>query len=85
MSPLGSPLTVGYLLGVGATATVGQWCLTRAFTLGKPARVSVVGLTQIVFAMGLDLMFGGPAFDPATLAGIGLVLLPTAWVMASRE
>ncbi|MBY0230781.1 MAG: hypothetical protein K2W96_15960, partial [Gemmataceae bacterium] len=84
LSPLASPSTAALLLGVGATATLGQWCLTQAFTLGKPARVSIVGLTQIAFAMGLDLLFGGPAFAPSTLAGIGLVLLPTAWVMASR-
>lgn len=72
------------LLGVGATATLGQLCLTRAFTLGQPSRVSIVGLTQILFAMGLDLAFGGKPFDPSTLAGIGLVLAPTAWIMAGK-
>ena len=85
LAPLADPATAWLLLGVGASATVGQLCLTRAFTLGKPARVSVIGLTQILFALGLDLLFGGAAFDPATLAGIGLVLLPTAWVMSSRD
>src|SRR4029434_2712545 len=30
-----------YLLGVGLTATVGQICLTKAFTLGDPAKISV--------------------------------------------
>src|SRR5262249_6953310 len=65
------------LLGIGATATVGQLCLTRAFTMGQPARVSVVGLTQIVFALGLEVGFGGSPFDDATrLAGIGLVVAP---------
>jgi drug/metabolite transporter (DMT)-like permease len=72
------------LLGVGATATVGQLCLTRAFSDGPPAKVSVVGLTQVLFALGLDLAFGEPWFSPATLAGIGLVVAPTAWVMAGR-
>ncbi len=72
------------LLGIGATATLGQWCLTRAFTSGEPAKVSVVGLTQIVFALGLDLLLANTTFNPTTLAGIGLVLAPTAWVMAAR-
>lgn len=72
------------LLGVGATATIGQLCLTHAFTTGQPAKVSVVGLTQIVFAMGLDLLFGGSPFTATTLAGIGLVMAPTAWVMTER-
>ena len=72
------------LTGVGITATLGQFCLTRAFTSGQPARVSVVGLTQIVFAMGLDLLFTPATFGAMTLAGIVLVLAPTAWVMAEK-
>lgn len=76
--------TMFLLLGVGLAATLGQVCVTRAFTSGQPARVSVAGLTQIVFALGLDLMFQGPSVQPITLAGIGLVLAPTAWMMAGR-
>jgi drug/metabolite transporter (DMT)-like permease len=76
---------VRLLVGVGATATLGQLCLTQAFTRGQPARVSVVGLTQIVFAMGLELHFGeSPFADPARLAGIGLVVAPTAWMMMGK-
>jgi drug/metabolite transporter (DMT)-like permease len=76
--------TIVLLLGVGLAATLGQVCVTRAFTSGPPARVSVAGLTQIVFALGLDLLFQGPGLQPVTLAGIGLVLAPTAWMMAGR-
>src|SRR5215212_9672400 len=36
--------TLALLLGVGAAATVGQLAMTRAFALGHPSRVSVVGL-----------------------------------------
>jgi drug/metabolite transporter (DMT)-like permease len=72
------------LLGVGVSATVGQMCLTRAFTAGEPAKVSVVGLTQIVFVIGLDLLIDGMPFEPLTLAGIALVMAPTAWVMAGK-
>jgi drug/metabolite transporter (DMT)-like permease len=84
LGPAVAGWNLALLFGVGATATVGQLCLTRAFSAGPPAKVSVVGLTQIVFAMGLDLAFGGPWFSPTTLAGIGLVVAPTAWVMAGR-
>jgi drug/metabolite transporter (DMT)-like permease len=70
------------LLGVGVAATLGQLCVTRAFTSGPPARISVVGLMQIVFALGLDILFEGPSLRPVTLAGIALVLAPTAWMMS---
>jgi drug/metabolite transporter (DMT)-like permease len=71
------------LAGVGVFATLGQLFLTRAFAAGPPARVAVVGLTQIVFAMGLDVLVFGRSFSPATLLGIGLVMAPTAWLLAS--
>jgi hypothetical protein len=65
-------------------ATLGQVCFTLAFTSGPPARVSVVGLMQIPFALGLDLVFGAPVLEWVTLAGIALVLAPTAWMMLDR-
>jgi len=76
--------TLLLLLGVGVAATLGQVCVTLAFTSGQPARVSVVGLMQIVFALGLDLLFHGPNVPPVALAGIALVLAPTAWMMADK-
>jgi drug/metabolite transporter (DMT)-like permease len=76
--------TLGLLLAVGGTATVGQLFLTKAFAAGPPAKVSVVGLTQVVFALGLYLLLERPPFHPATLVGIALVMAPTAWVMALR-
>jgi drug/metabolite transporter (DMT)-like permease len=69
------------LLGVGLSATAGQIWLTRAFAGGPPAKVAVVGLTQIVFALGFDVVFWGQQFDAATLGGIALIVFPTAWVM----
>jgi drug/metabolite transporter (DMT)-like permease len=84
LAPLGDGGTLFLLLGVGVAATLGQFCVTQAFTAGQPVRVSVVGLTQVLFALGLDLMFEGPHFRPATLVGIAMVLLPTAWVMAGK-
>jgi drug/metabolite transporter (DMT)-like permease len=76
--------TLGLLLAIGATATVGQLFLTKAFAAGPPTKVSVVGLTQVVFALGLYLLLERPAFHPATLVGIALVMAPTAWVMTLR-
>jgi drug/metabolite transporter (DMT)-like permease len=75
----GYPLLM--LLGVGVTATVGQLFLTKAFAAGPPAKVSVVGLTQIVFVMVLEVLLTDRSFSPATLLGIALVMAPTAWLM----
>jgi drug/metabolite transporter (DMT)-like permease len=69
------------LLGVGASATLGQFCLTKAFAAGAPAKVSVVGLTQIVMALALDVSLFGVAVDQRKLLGMGLILVPTAWIM----
>lgn len=77
--------TLLLLLAVGTAATLGQWCITRAFTSGPPTRISVVGLMQVAFALGLDLLFEGPNVRPITLAGIGLILAPTAWMMLDRS
>ena len=71
--------TAGMLLGVGVSATVGQLFLTMAFAAGSPARVSVVGLSQVGFSMLLEMALLHRSFSPTTLFGIGLVILPTAW------
>ena len=73
------------LLGVGGFATVGQLFLTRAFAAGPPARVSVVGLTQVAFALGIDVCLLGESVDWRKLLGVALVGAPAAWLMASRR
>jgi drug/metabolite transporter (DMT)-like permease len=70
--------TLGLLLGVAASGTGGQYCLTRAYAIGRPASLAIVGLTQIVFAVLFDVVFWGRALDPATIAGFALVALPSA-------
>jgi drug/metabolite transporter (DMT)-like permease len=69
------------LLGAGVCATVGQYYLTKAFAAGDPAKVSVVGLTQIVFVLFLDVVLLGNPVEPEKLFGIPLIVGPTAWLM----
>lgn len=71
--------TIATLLAIGVCATVGQIFLTLAFAHGPPARVSVVGLSQVGFVMLMEMIFMGRSFSPATLLGIALVVTPTAW------
>jgi drug/metabolite transporter (DMT)-like permease len=81
---IGDPQTWAMLLGVGATATIGQLFLTKAFAAGPPAKVAVVGLSQVVFAMVLEVALLKHTYPPTSLAGIALVIAPTAWLMVNR-
>jgi drug/metabolite transporter (DMT)-like permease len=76
------PPVLGMLLGLGLAATVGQIALTKAFTTGRPARVSVIALSQIVFAIGFEIMVWGRSFNAGTLAGMALIVAPSAWLMS---
>jgi drug/metabolite transporter (DMT)-like permease len=80
-APLRDGTTLALLFGVGLTATVGQLAMTKAFALGSPSRVSVVGLMQIVFALFFDLFLWKRQFGPLVVFGITLVVGPSAWLM----
>ncbi len=75
------PRVILELLGMGVTALVGQLFLTLAFSRGMPAKVSVVGLTQIVFALAFGLWLFGHEVNGLTLLGTLLVIAPTAWLL----
>jgi drug/metabolite transporter (DMT)-like permease len=80
-APLADAPTLWLLVGVGLAGTLGQLAMTKAFALGDPSRVSVVGLTQIVFALLFDLLLWRRPFDLLTLFGIALVVAPSGWLM----
>jgi drug/metabolite transporter (DMT)-like permease len=77
---LSDPTVIAVLFGVGLTATVGQVFLTFAFRTGKATNVAVVGLSQVVMAMAVEVA-GGAHLGWVKVAGTALVLGPTAWVM----
>lgn len=83
--PFYRPYPMMLLLGVGVAASIGQMFLTRAFAMGDPAKVSVVGLSQVVFAMLIDLIWAGRDVTMLTLLGTLLILAPTAWVILERK
>lgn len=75
------PLDLAMLGGMGVAAMTGQFCLTHAFKLGPATQVSVVGLSQVGFAMVIDMFVWGRQFNWMTLLGIALVLGPTGWLL----
>jgi drug/metabolite transporter (DMT)-like permease len=44
--------------------------------------VAVIGLSQVAFALGFDVLLWSRALTPATVLGFALVLTPTAWVLS---
>ncbi|MFN9721080.1 MAG: DMT family transporter [Planctomycetota bacterium] len=79
-----SPKAFGLLIGTGIAATAGQMLLTRAFASGAPTRVSVVQLTQVLFAMIFDIVIWHRSFGAKSIAGMLLVIGPTVWLMLRR-
>ena len=67
--------------GMGMSATLGQFMLTKAFTTGVPAKVAVAGLTQVAFGMISDVLLFDRQITLLTAAGTVLVLAPTAWLL----
>jgi drug/metabolite transporter (DMT)-like permease len=75
------PRTFALLLGVGISATIGQLFLTKAFAAGPPAKVSVVGLSQVGISALVDTLFFHRTFTLHMLAGMALVIAPTIWLL----
>ena len=76
-----TPATLLMLLCVGLAATAGQLFLTKAFTTGSPSRISVIGLAQTAITMLFQVILHGQQFSAITLAGMALIVAPTAWVL----
>jgi drug/metabolite transporter (DMT)-like permease len=84
-SVLADPATLLLLAAVGGLATLGQIMMTRAFSLGQPQRLAVVGLTQVVFALGFDLWIWHYHLNVAEFAGLAMILGPVAWLVGRRR
>jgi len=72
------------LIGIGLAATVAQLCLTKAFSTGSPARVSVVGLSQVVVAALVKWFLEQRIPTSGSMVGMALVVASTVWVILSQ-
>ena len=84
-TPFYDPIVLALLIGVGLTASGGQMLLTRAFAAGDPSRVSVVGLSQVLFTLVIDVIFTSHEVTLTICLGTLLIIVPTAWVMIERQ
>ena len=72
------------LIGVGIAATGGQLCLTKAFSTGSPSNVSIVGLSQVVFAAVFKWVLERELPSLVSASGMLLVMAATIWVMLNK-
>lgn len=79
------PTSLPRLLGVGVTAMLGQLFLTKAFSAGRPARISVVGLSQVAVAASYKWVVEGRIPAPLAVIGMLMVIASTIWVMLRQE
>ncbi|HZS06946.1 MAG TPA: DMT family transporter [Blastocatellia bacterium] len=70
-----------FLFMTGLTGVLGQFGMTMAFARGHAARVSVVILSQIFFALILDLVVWHRAINVISVIGMILVAAPTGWLI----
>ena len=70
------------VLGVGVFGTLGQIFLTKAYAAGAPARVAVLGLTQVVFGLAFDVLIWRRPLPATSILGTLLILGPAAWLIA---
>jgi len=73
------------ILGIGLAATVGQLCLTKAFASGPPARVSVVGLSQVAVAIIFKWVHENRIPTWVSCLGMTMVVASTMWVILSQS
>lgn len=85
LSPLRDLKTDALLVGIGVFATTGQILMTRAFHVAAPQRLSVIGLSQVLFALGFDVLIWDRKLEAMMLLGITLVVAPVAWLLARRR
>jgi drug/metabolite transporter (DMT)-like permease len=75
------------LVGIGVLATLGQLCLTRAYALAPAARIGAFTYVTVVFGGLTGWALWGERPDPASLAGMALVVaccLLAGWRPARR-
>lgn len=70
-----------WLIPIGVLASLGQWCMTRAFSRGATLLVANLQYFGIVFAAFYSLLLFGDKIDP--MAWVGMVVIVVSGVAAT--
>ena len=63
-----------WVIPIGILASLGQWCMTRAYSKGATLVVASMQYFGIVFAVGFSLMLFGDHIEPMGWAGIAVIV-----------
>jgi S-adenosylmethionine uptake transporter len=64
-----------WLIPIGVLASMGQWCMTRAFSRGATLLVANLQYVGIVFAAIYSLLLFGDQIDPMAWAGMVVIVV----------
>jgi S-adenosylmethionine uptake transporter len=64
-----------WVVPIGVLASLGQWCMTRAYRKGATLVVASMQYSGIVFASGYSLLLFGDHIAPLGWAGIGVIVV----------
>lgn len=81
------PVQWFWLIPLGLTGTLGQVFLTSAYGHGTPVLVALVGISQMLFAAGYDVLVWDRHFDGPQIAGMAAVAVAISFsiILNSRE
>ena len=63
-----------WVIPIGILASLGQWCMTRAYSKGATLVVASMQYFGIVFAVGFSLVLFGDHIEPMGWAGIAVIV-----------
>jgi drug/metabolite transporter (DMT)-like permease len=74
-----------FILGMGVSALMGQYFVTKAYANDKAGIVSAIGYSNIVFALVIGIILGDPFPGLRSLAGITLVIASGILISMSKK
>ena len=84
VSLIGDSTVAVMLLGVGVFGTIGQFAMTKAFSIGEAPSVASAGFVKVGFSAGYDILIWKHVFEISTVLGMVLILISTGWLVRLR-
>ena len=74
-----------HIAGMGGTALMGQYFVTKAYGHDKAGIVSAIGYSNIIFALTIGITLGDPFPDMLSLLGILLVIVSGITISLTKK